>query len=340
MESNKGNTLDISGSAILKISIAIIAFYVLYQIKGILMWFLFALVISILFEPLVSFLTRMKIPRVLSVVFVYVTFFGLLSIIAYITIPMLINEVQEFSRVLPQYFEIIAPPLKQLGFVAFTDIESALGALNGVLRSVAANILNILFLVFGGIFTTIFILTTAIFISLEEKGVEKTLSLFFKKEQEEQVIALWNRCQRKVSSWFLTRVIAGLFVGILSIISLFIFNAPYPVTLGVLAGVLSFVPIIGAFATGVLFFTVISIDSMAKALFAILVYTIIQQLENNILTPIISKKFIDLSPTLVLISMAIGGTLWGFLGAILGVPILGITYEFIKDYLVAKREEG
>ena len=339
MESNKGNTLDISGSAILKISAAIIAFYVLYQIRSILVWFLFALVISILFEPPVSFLTRLKIPRILSVIFVYVAFFGLLTLIAYITIPMLINEIQEFSRILPQYFEIIAPPLKQLGLTAFTDVESALKALNGILKEVAANILNILFLVFGGIFTTIFILTTAIFISLEEKGIERTLSLLSKKEQEERVVSLWNRCRKKVSNWFLTRVIACLFIGVLSTISLFIFDAPYPFTLGALAGVLNFIPIIGALTTGLLFFTAISLDSMAKALFAVLAYIVIQQLENNILTPIISKKLIDLSPALVLISMAIGGTLWGFLGVILGVPILGISYEFIKDYLVAKREE-
>jgi predicted PurR-regulated permease PerM len=71
----------------------------------------------------------------------------------------------------------------------------------------------------------------------------------------------------------------------------------------------------------------------------VVAFTLIQQIENSILTPILTKKFVGLSPALVLLSLAIGGKLWGLLGAILAVPLAGILFEFLKDFLNKKREK-
>ena len=94
---------------------------------------------------------------------------------------------------------------------------------------------------------------------------------------------------------------------------------------------------VGPIATGILVFVVVSLDSLTKAVFIAIAFALIQQVENNILTPILSKKFIGLSPILVLASLAIGGTLWGILGAILAVPLAGILFEFLKAFLQQKK---
>ena len=65
----------------------------------------------------------------------------------------------------------------------------------------------------------------------------------------------------------------------------------------------------------------------------------LQQVENSVLSPLLSKKFVGLPPTLVLIALAIGGELWGILGAILAIPLFGILFEFLRDFLKKKREE-
>ena len=331
--------LDISWGTILKISVAILSFYILYQIRDILVWFIFALIISLLFNPVINFLRKLKIPRALAVVFVYVGVFGFLTLLIYLIIPIFVSEIQQFSKILPQYFEKISPPLKGLGIQAFENIESFVNVLGGALNRIASNIFNVLLIIFGGIFKTIFILAVAIFLSLEEKTIEKSLSLLFPKKYEDYALSLWRKCQKKVSGWFLTRILTSLFVGIATFLALLLFKVDYPASLGLFAGALNFVPYLGPIITAILLFVIISLENVYKAVFVFVVFILIQQIENNILTPVLTKKFIGLSPVLVLMSLAIGGALWGFLGAILAVPLVGVLFEFLKDFLKKKKEE-
>ena len=81
-----------------------------------------------------------------------------------------------------------------------------------------------------------------------------------------------------------------------------------------------------------------ALDSWLKAALILAVFIIIQQIEGNILTPILTKKFIGLPPVLVLISLMIGGKLWGILGAILAIPLAGIVFEFTRDFLKKRKE--
>ena len=121
--------------------------------------------------------------------------------------------------------------------------------------------------------------------------------------------------------------------------SLNIFNVPYPMSLGLLSGDLNFIPIVGPLLTGILIGNVVALDSVLKAGFVILSLILIQQIENNILTPLLTTRFIGLPPALVLIALAIGGQLWGVMGAILAIPLAGIIFEFLKDFLKKRKEE-
>jgi predicted PurR-regulated permease PerM len=120
---------------------------------------------------------------------------------------------------------------------------------------------------------------------------------------------------------------------------LLLFNAPYPLVLGILAGALNFIPVVGPLLTGILLFVVIFLESVPKAIFVVIVFILIQQVENNILTPLISKKIIGLSPVLVLTALAVGGILWGFLGAILSIPLAAILFEFLREFLEKRKSE-
>jgi predicted PurR-regulated permease PerM len=336
---NSERILDISWGTIWKIFVAAVIIYILYEIRNVLIWFLFALVISILFNPAVNFLRKLKIPRVLAVCFIYAAFFGLLVLIAYATIPLFVSEIKQFSQVLPQYFEKFSPPLRGLGIKAFEDLDTFVGTLQGTLEKTTANVFNVLFATFGGIFATIFIISLSIYLSLEEKGVERALILFFPKKYETYALALWEKCEKKVGGWFLTRVLACLFIGLTSFFAFLLFNTPYSFTLAVLAGILNFIPIVGPLITGILLFITVALESLPKAILILIVYILIQQVENNILTPFISKKIIGLSPALVLMALVIGGILWGFLGAILAVPLAGILFEFLKEFLEKRKSE-
>ena len=121
--------LDISWSTIVKLALTGFLVYVVFLIREILVWVLFGLIISVLFEPVISALQKKHIPRVLAAVFVYLCLFRFLSYVIFATAPIFIHEIQEFSHRLPQYFEErISPSLQGLGVATFQDFQSFVDA--------------------------------------------------------------------------------------------------------------------------------------------------------------------------------------------------------------------
>ncbi len=331
--------LDLSWSTVLKIALAVIFFYILFQIKDIIVWFIFALIISILFNPAIDFLKKFKIPRVVSTCLIYFLVFGLLSVVFYSAVVALVTEVEQLSQILPHYLQELSPTLREIGVYALEDIESFINEIRGSLRELSGAFFSVLFSVFGGIFTTFFVLTMAFFLSLEGRIVERAMVALFPKKYEEYSLVLWKRCQKKVSSWFATRILVCLFVGIATYISCLILAVKYPFSLGLVAGVANFIPYIGPLISGSFIFAITAADGLAKGFFILIVFVLIQLIESSVLTPVLSHKFIGLSPVLVIMALAIGGVLWGALGALLAIPLAGILFEFLKEFFEKRKKE-
>jgi len=336
---NDEKVLDISWGTIFKITIAFFCFYFLYLIRDILILAIFALIFSILFNPAIDFLQRKKIPRALAVIFVYLGVFGIISLFVYLTASLFLREVQQFLQIFPQYFEKISPYLKGLGVEIFESFETFVKTFHDWLIRISSNIFSVLTSIFGGIFSAFLVITISVFLSLEENFIEKSLILIFPKRYKNFVLDLWKRSQIKVSGWFAAKIIGCLFVGVFSYLAFFLFNIKYSFLLALSAGILDFIPIIGPIVTGILIFLLISSESIPQAIFALITFILIQQIEGSILTPILTKKFIGLPPVLVLISLAIGGKLWGVLGAVLIIPLAGIIYEILKEFLEKRKAE-
>ena len=332
-------TLDITWSTILKISIGGLTLYVLFLVKDILILVLFGFIISILFDPLIDLFQRFRIPRVIGVVSVYLFIFGFIALSIFATAPFFLNEIERFSQLIPQYFDTVAPPLAGLGIEAFTDTQTFMETIGDNVKGLSSSIFSALFAVFGGLFATLFVISIAIFLSIEEKWVERIIRLLIPKRQEALALNVWERSQRKVSGWFLARILSSIFVGVATYFALLILNVQYPVSLAMFSGVLNFIPIVGPLFAGAMIVLVVSLDSVLRAIFVALSFLLIQQIEGNVLTPILTKRFIGLPSAVVLISLAIGGTLWGIMGAILAIPLAGIFFEFLREFLEKRKAE-
>lgn len=336
MDNNQ--TLDISWETILKIAITFFVFYFLYLLREILIGFIFALILSLLFNPVIDFLQRKKIPRALATSFVYLAIFGILGLLIYLIAPVFVSEIQQFSQLFPQYFEKFAPSLKDLGIEAFESFETFTQAFQIWLIKASASIFSAISAIFGGIFSTLTIFAIALFLSLEEKGMEKVIALLSPKKTEALVLNFWKKSQNKVSAWFGLRILCCLFVGLMTFVALELFNINYAFALSLFAGLTNLIPILGPILAGLLITVIAALDSWWKALFILITFILIQQIEGNIFTPILTKKFIGLPPVLVLISLMVGGKLWGILGAILAIPLAGILFEFTRDFLKKKKD--
>lgn len=330
-------TFDISWQTIFKLVFVFFLFYLVYLVKDVLILFLFGLVIALLFENPIRFLEK-KIPRVLATIVVYFSFFLFLSSLIYFSATAFVNEIKEFVNRFPLYFEQLSPVLRALGFSAFENLESFVESIEETVMVSASHILSALFSIFGGIATTLFVLSVAIFFSLEGKNIEKVLVLFFPRREEDFIVSLWRGSQKKIGLWFLTSLVSCFSVALLLFVGLFFLKARYPLLLSLIGGVLNFIPIIGSFFAVLLIFIVLALESLPKAIIGFSIFLVVQQIDNNIVVPLVSKKLIRLSPILILFSLAVGGELGGFLGAILGVPVVAMMAEFLKGILEKRRD--
>jgi predicted PurR-regulated permease PerM len=333
-------TLDISWETIIKVFIAGFTLYILYLVRDIVVWFFFALIISLLVEPAIKFLRWFKIPKILAVILIYLSIFAIVGFVIYLTAPIFIFELKQFSQNIPEYFEKINPLLKGLGLEATQSFEDFTRNLVATLEESSISIFRAAAAFFGGIYSTIFIFTLAFFISLEESGAERVLVLLTPKRYEEYIIALFEKAQTKVSGWFGARILACLFVGVASFIVFYLLGIKYSFFLSLISGVLNFVPYVGPGGALILIAVTTAVStSWLAVIYVVAAFLLIQLIENNFLSPFLMKKFIDLPPVLVLMSLLVGGTIFGFLGTIFAVPVFGIVYEFLKEFLEKKREE-
>jgi len=336
----KEQTLDISWEAITKVFIAIFIFYIIYLARTIAFWFLFAVAISVLLDPAINALRKIKIPKIIAILIVYLGIFGILGILIYISAPLFISEFKQFIQSLPDYFAQINPVLRQFGINTVENLNDFSDVITSNLQQSSAGIIKALMVFFGGVAATASILTMAFFISLEEKGVEKVLLLLFPKKYEGNIKNIFEVVQEKIAGWFGARLLACLFVGIASYLVFYMFGVKYAFILALIAGFLNFIPYIGPWITSILLVVliIISSGSWLVVFYVLVAITIIQEIENKLLTPLLMKKMTDIPPVLVLISLLLGAELFGFLGMIFAVPIFGIIYEFTKEFLERRRE--
>lgn len=333
-------TLDISWGAIFKVALLIISFYFIFQIKEILILFIFSLIIAILFNPVIDFLEKKKVPRLLSVILIYLFIFGIIGILIYSVASAFVSEIQRFSDSFHDYFNKVAPFLQGIGGAAFENFDTFVKTVQDWLTEASLSILSAFGAIFGGIFSTFTVFSLAMFLSLEEKVVEKTLLLIFPKKLEAHALNVWQRVQIKVVGWFGTRILSCLFVGIMTFAVCKILSINYAISFGLLAGITNIIPVIGPIVAGVVIALFTLLDSWGKAVFILIIFILIQQIEGNFITPLLSKKFMGLPPVLVLVALLIGGKLWGIMGAILVIPLFGILFEFIKEFLKKKKDEN
>ncbi|MDK2949078.1 MAG: hypothetical protein PWQ56_243 [Patescibacteria group bacterium] len=328
--------IDISWQTIFKIVFVILLFYAIFILKSIIGWVVLGLVISILINPLID---ALKINRAVSSVIVYFALLFILGFFIFLIVPPLIVEVQSFANTFGDYFKEIPVFLSHLGLdyslKGFYDLGSQF---NETLIKISSNIFNIFAGLFGSIFAGITVFTLALFFSIEKFDIIKGIKMVTPKKFEEQVLDRWKRSQKHVVGWFGSRIISSIFIGVTTFAFCVIFNIKFALIWGLLSGILNIIPMIGPVISGILIALFVLFDSLPKAIGVTVFLIIIQQIESNVLMPVLTKKINGLPVSLVLISILVGGALWGIMGAILAIPVAGILFEILRDYFKSKKE--
>jgi predicted PurR-regulated permease PerM len=164
---------------------------------------------------------------------------------------------------------------------------------------------------------------------LERKHAEKITSAFVGEEKASAFIAVVKRIEAKLGSWMMGQLFLMLTVGLLCYIGLLLLGVRYALPLAIIAGIFEIVPNIGPIVSAIPAILLALSISPVMALSVGVLYLVIQQLENNVIVPLVMKRSVGLSPVITIFALLVGGQLAGVAGAVLAVPVLLIVQELI-----------
>jgi predicted PurR-regulated permease PerM len=184
---------------------------------------------------------------------------------------------------------------------------------------------------FGGILNLVLIIIISFYLSIRERGIENFLRIITPQAQEEYVIGLWQRTERKIGLWMQGQMLLGLIVGVLTYLGLTIMGVRYSFILALVTAFCELIPF-GIFLAVIPAMLFSYLDGGVSLTFMTLVlYFILHQFENYLISPLIIKKVIGVSPLVVILSVLIGAELAGFWGVILAIPCAVFLLEFLDD---------
>lgn len=330
--------VHISSGTVIKTILFLILVGLLWFLRDIVLIVLTAVVIASAMEPGVHGLMRRKVPRILSVILLYVFVIGAFFCIVLLFIPPILSDTANFVAQLPTTLSNLNITDATHGLLPWGNVGDALNSadvlsnLSNSLRGSSGEAFGALSAFFGGVTSFILIVVFSFYFSVQETGVDDFLRVITPIDNQAYVLNLWRRSQDKIGKWMQGQLVLALIVGILLYLGLLILDVPHPLLLAVLAGVFELIPVFGQILAMVPAVAIGLVSGgVTEALLIAGLYIIVQQFEAHLIYPVVVKKVVGVPPLLVILSLLIGFQLVGFLGVLLSVPIAGAIQEYVAD---------
>jgi predicted PurR-regulated permease PerM len=308
--------------------------------KQVLSWILVAVFLTLALNPLVEwFLRRGVKKRGYSVGIVYVIVLALVGLIAYVFIPPLVDQVNNFVDKIPDYIDDITKGRGSLGFLEtkYHIVERVKKALSeggaarlfgftGTALSITKSVVTIVIAAVTITFMTFFMLLEG------PSWVERFYSALPNRSQS-RWRTVGRDIYRTVGGYVLGNIVISIIAGGSATIVLYILGVPLPFALGLLVGLFDLIPLAGATIAVLIVGTISFLHTITAGIVVVGFLLVYQQLENHILQPVIYGKTVKLSPLTVFIAVLIGAALAGILGALAAIPIAGAIQVIIRDLI-------
>lgn len=333
---SKSQTISISTSTLLKILAIAAGLWFLWFTREIVIMVLIAILFAALIDPFADWFAKRKVPRALAVLIVYLLIVALVLLIGFWFVPIIGGQfVQLFESIsssdgfLFQSLDRVQSFTAQYGLQE--NVRSALQGLQNSVSSSVASIFTTVRGVFGGIAALFVILVLTFYMVVEEAAARRLFKNLAPEEYQPFLSQLFARMQNKVGAWLRAQMLLGLIIGVAVYIGLSILGVHYALLLAILAGVLEFVPYIGPVMSIVPAIIISAAQSPMLAVFVLVLYLVIQQIENHLLVPKVMQRVTGLNPVVSIIALLLGIKLGGFIGAVLSIPIVAMASVALED---------
>ena len=331
---NDSQTISISTSTIFRIIIILLGLVFLYFVRDVLLILFVSVIIAAAINGPVSWLQKHKIHRILGVTFIYLLFLLLAALIITMIFPVLAEQVKQLATHFPGLVDKIIIGFQEWWGKYRTEVnlQSFLDNFSNKLNQTTSSVFGTILGFFGGLFSFGIILVISFYLSVQEKGVKRFFISITPSEHQHYVSDLIDRIQVRIGGWLRGQLLLMLIIGSLTFIGLSLLGVKYALTLALIAGILELIPYIGPFIALVPAVILAFTQSPMLALLVAILYLVIQQLENYIITPQVMKKAVNLNPIVIIIVILIGAKLAGIMGIILSIPLTAAVAEFLKDF--------
>lgn len=317
--------VEISHKTIIFAVLFLLLLWFLYYIRDVIIALFIALLIMTILNPLVTKLSKYKIPRLLSILVVYILVFTTIGFVIASIVPPLVDQTTSFVEGLPVYIQNIGLP-KNINEQITSEVGGLVSFLPGTIAKATVSI-------FSNLVNTVAVLAIALYLLLERDKLDDHLGNFFGEKQVKRAGRVIDALEKKLGGWARGQFTIMLIVGVMTYVGLKLLSIPFALPLAIIAGLLEIVPYIGpAIATVPLAIAGFSISAV-MGLAAVALALLIQQLEGFLITPKVMEKSLGVSPIIILLAIAVGSRLMGMVGVLIAVPIVITSRILLKEFV-------
>ena len=314
----------------------------LWQVRTILELVLIAAFLALALNPLVSVLERRIGNRrgVASVIVVLGLLLLFMVFLAALLTP-LYEEMRSFATRAPGLIDELR---NWSVFKRFDDrydfatrLEEGATQYSDRLPAQAGNLLGVATAVVTGFGKALTVLFMTLFLLLEIPRFLRTITELLRPGAADRSLVVFDQVNGTIARWTAGVLFIATIAGTVTGVSAWLRGVPFALALALLVGVLDLIPLVGATIGSIVVVLVAFTHSLTAGIVMLILAVIYQFLENHIIQPVVMRKSIDVSPFIVLVSVLIGASLLGIIGALLAIPIAGSVQVVLRQVLEARR---
>lgn len=323
-----------------------------YLARGILLLLYVCVILAIGFRPVVRLIERQKllpsgrgrgrVSRPVAILVLYLLVLGLVVVVFVWSLPPLVEQAVGLARLTPRLIDNAQQWLVDRSVIEhkltlqemFRTAPSSGEAVNTVVNTVVSTVFGAVSGIIGGIFGFVTVLMLTYYLIIEGDDIVEFSLRFVPAGRRTRAREIWRSIAEKVSGWLVGQLLLSLVIGTSTGLALWIFGLPYVFVLAVIAAIGELIPMIGPVLAAVPAIAVAFTVSPWVAAGVAAFFLVQQQVENVFLVPRIMARQVGVSPVAVLVSLAVGATLLGIVGAVLAVPTAAIVQVVVHEWLV------
>lgn len=292
--------------------------------------------LTLILNPVVNALERAGLPRLAGTIFAFLVTGGVVTATVVLLVPAVRQQATDFAAELPNLYDTVVDWLHatsdsfgiDLGPVWTSEtirewiqdpanqatIQEVLGGFGSGAGRVLRGVTETLAVAVLAPVLAFYMLMDATKFKLRARELTPPA-------HREEAVYLGDQLATALGSFVRGQLLVAFFVGLFSSLGLFILDLPFWLIIGIVAGVLNLVPFVGPFVGGALAAIVALFNgSVSQALWAVGIFTAIQQVDNHVITPLIQRTRVNLSPLVIVLALIVGGSIAGLLGVVVAVP--------------------